>query len=211
MSFWHHRWETQQIGWHREIYNDLLTKHWDSIGAPDGGKVLVPLCGKSLDMMWFASEGYTVIGSEMVNQAIQTFFAENGLRPKITKDGNHVQHTCELFTIFEGNFFDIEEDTIQADSWYDRAAMIAIPPERREDYVEQLRNLTKENAVGLLITFAYPPEEMDGPPFALHDEDVHRLFSEGFEVQCLETMDLTDEKDRGLSQVTSSVFSIKRV
>ena len=50
MTFWHNRWKTQQIGWHRAAYNDLLTKHWDSIGAPDKGEVLVPLCGKSLDM-----------------------------------------------------------------------------------------------------------------------------------------------------------------
>ncbi|MDP6200060.1 MAG: thiopurine S-methyltransferase [Candidatus Poseidonia sp.] len=211
MSFWHNRWETQQIGWHREVHNDLLTKHWDGIGASDGSNVLVPLCGKTLDMQWFAEQGHAVVGSEMVHQAIETFFDEHGLVPRCTKVGSHVHHVSQPYTILEGDFFEISEEAVQADTWYDRAAMIAIPPDLREAYVEQLCKLTKEDAVGLLITFAYPPEEMDGPPFALHDEDVRRLFSEGFEVQCLETMDLTDEKDRGLSQVTSSVFRIKRV
>jgi len=51
---------------------------------------------------------------------------------------------------------------------------------------------------------------MDGPPFALHDEDVLRFFADGFEVECLEKIDLEDEKDRGLSNVTSTVFKITR-
>ena len=89
--------------------------------------------------------------------------------------------------------------------------MIAIPPTKREAYVEQIRQFTKPNAAGLLITFAYPKEEMEGPPFSLTDNDVEELFSDGFELECLEQLDLTDEKDRGLSQVTSSVFRIRRV
>ena len=78
MTFWHNRWKTQQIGWHRAAYNDLLTKHWDSIGAPDKGEVLVPLCGKSLDMLWLADRGYTVTGLEMVEEAINAFVSRRG-------------------------------------------------------------------------------------------------------------------------------------
>ena len=88
--------------------------------------------------------------------------------------------------------------------------MVALPNSFREDYVKQIYNQTKLGAVGLLITFAYPQEQMDGPPFALHDEDVFRFFSNGFEVECLEKIDLEDEKDRGLSKVTSTVFKITR-
>ena len=52
---------------------------------------------------------------------------------------------------------------------------------------------------------------MAGPPFALHDENVFNLFSDGFTVECLETMSLDDDKDRGLSSVKSSVFKITRL
>ena len=79
MEYWHNRWDKEQTGWHRAIYNDLLLKHWPSINAPSGGEVLVPLCGKSLDMLWLAKEGYTVVGLEMVQQAVEIFFAENQL------------------------------------------------------------------------------------------------------------------------------------
>ena len=211
MGFWQNRWQSQQIGWHRAEYNDLMVKHWPSLNVPDGGEVLVPLCGKSLDMLWLAEQGYSVVGLDMVEQAVQTFFEENELEIVSTKTGKHVRHSSPPFTIFQGDFFQLKEGTVNADAWYDRAAMIAIPLASRKAYVDQLRKQTKPNAVGLLITFAYPQKEMEGPPFALHDEHVFELFSNGFEVECLENIDLGDEKERGLTSVTSSVFRIKRL
>ena len=211
MGFWQNRWQSQQIGWHRAEYNDLMVKHWRSLNVPDGGEVLVPLCGKSLDMLWLAEQGYSVVGLDMVEQAVQTFFEENELEIVSTKTGKHVRHSSPPFTIFQGDFFQLKEGTVNADAWYDRAAMIAIPLASRKAYVDQIRKQTKPNAVGLLITFAYPQKEMEGPPFALHDEHVFELFSNGFEVECLENIDLGDEKERGLTSVTSSVFRIKRL
>lgn len=210
MTFWHNRWKTHQIGWHRAAYNDLLTKHWDSIGAPEAGEILVPLCGKSLDMLWLADQGYTVAGLEMVEEAIDAFVSENRLDVNSERVGDHIKHSSHPFTVFQGDFFKLPEGTVLADAWYDRAAMIAVPIESRSAYVDQIRKLTKPDAVGLLITFAYPQEEMDGPPFALHDDHVVALFSDGFDVERLEHLDLGDEKDRGLSSVTSSVFKITR-
>ena len=211
MEFWHNRWHTQQIGWHRAVYNDMLLKHWPSINADEGSQVIVPLCGKSLDMLWLAEQGYSVIGLEMVEEAVKTFFEENTLPYVTEKSANHNKYTSQNFTIYQGNVFNLEAGTLNADAWYDRAAMIAIDPSMRQAYVEQIRNQTKSGAVGLLITFAYPQEQMAGPPFALHDEHVFDLFSDGFEVECLETVSLDDDKDRGLSGVKSSVFKITRV
>ena len=210
MEYWHNRWFTEQTGWHRDIFNDLLIKHWPSINAPSGGQVMVPLCGKSLDMIWLAKQGYNVVGLEMVEQAVQAFFDENKLETNLTELENHIKHTSSPFTIFQGDFFDLDAGVVQADAWYDRAAMVALPNSLREDYVKQIYNQTKLGAVGLLITYAYPQEQMDGPPFALHDEDVLHFFADGFEVECLEKIDLEDEKDRGLSKVTSTVFKITR-
>jgi len=89
--------------------------------------------------------------------------------------------------------------------------MVAIDPSTRAAYVNQIRKQTKQGAVGLLITFAYPQEQMQGPPFALHDDEVRSLFSDGFELECLEKIDLDGEKDRGLTKETSSVFKITRI
>ena len=211
MEFWHNRWQSQNIGWHREIYNDLLLKHWPNIDAIDAGNVLVPLCGKSLDMLWLADQGYTIVGLEMVQQAVEIFFSENQLEFDMIEIGKHKKFSSHPFTIFQGDFFDLDIGVIQADSWYDRAALIAIDPSKRENYVDQIRKQTKSGAVGLLITFAYPQEQMQGPPYALHDDDVTLLFSDGFELECLEKIDLEDDKDRNLTNVSSSIFKIRRV
>ena len=210
MTFWHDRWKNQLTGWHRAEYNDLMVKHWHSLNAPEGSEVLVPLCGKSLDMLWLAEQGFSVVGMDMVEQAVQTFFTENQLSLESTQFGKLIKHYSPPFTIFQGDVFDLEAGTLQAVAWYDRAAMIAIPPSTREAYVQQIRQQTRPGAVGLLITLTYPPEEKNGPPFSLSDEDVFGLFSQGFEVERLEILDVSDEKDRGVSCVTSSVFKITR-
>jgi thiopurine S-methyltransferase len=210
MEFWHNRWMSQQTGWHRAEFNDLLVKHWSTIGATAQGEVLVPLCGKSLDMVWLAEQGHTVVGLDMVKQAIETFFEEQGLEVESTEHDHHTRHVHPPFTLLHGNVLEIKPKTVQADAWYDRAAMIALPVESREAYVAQLRQQTKPGAVGLLITFAYPQEQMQGPPFSLQDEHVFELFSEGFDVECLETRELEDEKERGLSSLSTSVFKIQK-
>lgn len=211
MGFWHNRWATQQTGWHKADFNELLVKYWPSLNTPNGCDVLVPLCGKSRDMLWLANQGHSVIGLEMVEQAITTFFSENKLNYIIEEKTTHKIYTSKPFTIYHGNVFDIESRALKVDAWYDRAAMIAIEPSNRGTYVEQIRSHTKPGAVGLLITFAYPQEEMEGPPYSLDDNQVTELFSNGFKVECLENIQLDDDKDRGLSFVTSSVFKLIRI
>ncbi|MBR95856.1 MAG: thiopurine S-methyltransferase [Euryarchaeota archaeon] len=210
MEYWHNRWDKQLTGWHREVFNDLLEKHWSNINPPKDGEVLVPLCGKSLDMIWLAKQGYKVVGLELVQQAIEIFFQENKLEYSSIKADMHTKYSSPPFTIYQGDIFDLQSGMVQADAWYDRAAMVALPNSVRQQYVKQIYNQTKPGAVGLLITFSYPEKQMEGPPFSLPDRAVMDYFSNGFEVECLEKIDLEDEKDRGLSNVTSTVFKITR-
>ena len=211
MTLWHERWVTEQIGWHRPVYNDMMVKHWASIDAKPNGTVLVPLCGKSLDMVWLAERGHNVIGLEMVELAVETFFQERNLTPEKATSQQHTTYRSGPYTVYQGDALALEANTLQADAWYDRAAMIALPATARDGYVQQLRDQTSPGAVGLLITYAYPQEEMEGPPFSLPDEEVYRLFSNGFTVERLENMQLEDERGRGLSAISSSVFKIQRI
>ena len=211
MTLWHERWVTEQIGWHRPVYNDMMVKHWASIDAKPNGTVLVPLCGKSLDMVWLAERGHDVIGLEMVELAVETFFREQNLTPEKATGQQHTTYRSGPYTVYHGDALTLEANTLHADAWYDRAAMIALPATARDGYVQQLRDQTSPGAVGLLITYAYPQEEMEGPPFSLPDEEVYRLFSDGFTVERLENMQLEDERGRGLSAISSSVFKIQRI
>ena len=188
----------------------MMVEHWSAIGAPEGCEVLVPLCGKTLDMHWLAEQGHGVVGLELVEQAVEAFFDEAGL-PPTAPNRTTICATAAGRSPCSKAMRSGLPGTVQAEAWYDRAAMIALPDEMRTAYVEQLRQQTKPGAVGLLITFAYPQEEMSGPPFALLDEDVHRHFADGFEVERLAKTDLEDEKGRGVSWITSSVYKLTRV
>ena len=211
MEFWENRWKNNQTGWHREVYNEMLVKHWPSLKIDTECGVLVPLCGKSLDMRWLAEQGHSIVGLELVEDAVHAFFQEHELGAKQIHLHEHVRHSSPPYSILQGDVFAVNSDMVQAEAWYDRAAMIALPVSKRQEYVEQLRKLTTSDACGLLVTFAYPQEQMEGPPFALHDDDVIRLFADGFNVERLETVQLEDEKDRGLSDVYSSVFKIQKL
>ena len=49
-------------------------------GVPDGTcSVFVPLCGKSLDMVWLLEQGFSVTGCEISELAVQQFFTENSI------------------------------------------------------------------------------------------------------------------------------------
>ena len=52
---------------------------------------------------------------------------------------------------------------------------------------------------------------MQGPPFDLNDDTVRDLFSDGFELELLEKIFLEDEKERGLTNISSSVFKIVKI
>jgi len=189
----------------------MLVNHWPSLKIDNECRVLVPLCGKSLDMRWLAEQGHSIVGLELVEEAVHAFFQEHELDAKQIHLHEHVRHSSPPYTIIQGDVFAVKSEMVQANAWYDRAAMIALPISRRQEYVNKIRQLTSSGACGLLITFAYPQEQMEGPPYALHDDDVIRLFARGFSVERLETARLEDEKDRGLSDVYSSVFKIQRL
>ena len=45
----------------------------------DGLSVFVPLCGKTLDMVWLCQQGHTVVGCELSEIAALDFFKENSI------------------------------------------------------------------------------------------------------------------------------------
>ncbi|MNP32022.1 Thiopurine S-methyltransferase [compost metagenome] len=54
-QFWQARWAENQIGFHQRETNPYLERYWSQLQLPTGCQVLVPLCGKTLDMLWKTS------------------------------------------------------------------------------------------------------------------------------------------------------------
>ena len=210
-EFWHERWQRGEIGWHLPEINLHLQEHWPRFGA--GGRVLVPLCGKSLDLLWLAGEGHRVIGVEISPVAVEAFFRDNGLTPVVSDEPPFRRYRVDEIEILSGNFFDVRPVHVgEPAAVYDRASLIALPPELRSRYVEHLTALLHPATQVLLITLDYDQGEMAGPPFSVGDAEVRALFDSRFTVRQLAEQDILDEspgfRDRGLTALLERVYAL---
>lgn len=171
-DFWHQRWQTQQIGFHKSEVNPFLLAHFQALRLPTGTRVFVPLCGKSLDISWLLAHGFQVVGVELSQLAVDALFTELGLTPEITISGSLSRYYAENIEIFQGDFFELSHQQLgHVDATYDRAALIALPTEMRKQYCQHLMNIT-QTAPQLLISLAYDQSLIAGPPFSVNAAEV---------------------------------------
>ncbi|UOB25651.1 thiopurine S-methyltransferase [Pseudomonas orientalis] len=193
-EFWRDRWARNQIGFHLPEVNPYLQRYWSQLGVAGGAKVLVPLCGKSLDLVWLASQGYHVMGVELSEQAVEAFFSEQGLAPQISQRGGFKVYQTSLIEVWCGDFFALDAQSVaDCSALYDRAALIALPPLMRAQYTERLNALLGSGAKGLLITLDYDQMRKAGPPFAVSDDEVHVLLGGHWALDRLEEQDIQGE------------------
>lgn len=177
-EFWLERWREGRTHFHQDQVMPLLEKHWTALQVPKGEQVLVPLCGKSLDMIWLASQGYRVLGVELSPLAVEQFFKDHGLNPDISESPLGRHFVADRIEIICGDIFDLDAETLAGCCGvYDRAALIALPVDMRPAYASHVYGQLPHGCSGLLITLDYPQEQMDGPPFSVPDDEVRSLFA----------------------------------
>jgi thiopurine S-methyltransferase len=214
-EFWHERWQKHEIAFHQGAANDLLKAHWARIGVPAGAEVFVPLSGKSLDMVWLAGRGHRVIGAELSEIAVDEFFASEGFAPKSRKEGSFVVKSAGPYELWCGDIFEMPAAaTARVGGVYDRAALIAFPPEMQKRYADKLLALAPAAAPMLLVTLDYDPARMQGPPFATPRAAVDRLFGDACEITELARRSVIDEsprfRERGLAALDEYAYRLRR-
>jgi len=214
-QFWHERWQQGQIGFHQPDYHPALLREWPTLGVAAGGRVFVPLCGRSLDMAWLAQRGHGVVGIELSPIAIEEFFKHESLTPAVSASGTLARHTAGPYELLCGDFFELTAEALgPVAGWYDRAAVIALPPALRRRYAAHLAALLPSGARGLLVTLDYVQSEMDGPPFSVTHEEVAELFTADFTIELVERKDCLPDnprfRERGLSAFYESIFRMTR-
>ena len=214
-DFWHERWRLGQIGFHQPDHHPALAHWWHHLGIASGGRVLVPLCGRSLDMVWLAQRGHPVIGVELSPIAAAGFFEHESLKPQRTAAGSFARLSAGHYVILEGDFFELTASTLgEVAGWYDRAALIALPDAMRLRYAELLGRLLPAGTRGLLVTHEYDQARMAGPPFSVPVDEVRDLFGDAFDVELLERHETiaTNPKfaERGLDSFHEAVFRLAR-
>ena len=210
-EFWLERWERKEIGFHQEEINPYLCQYWKELHHARAGEVFVPLCGKSRDMLWLHRQGQPVLGVELSAIAVQAFFEENGHIPHRSIAGKFDSYEADGIRILCGDFFDLSKDDLaKVSAVYDRASLIALPPEMRERYALHLVGILPSATQILLITYDYPQPEMPGPPFAVSTGEVEALYRGHAEVRLLAQIDALPQnqrlQQRGVSRLQENVF-----
>lgn len=210
-EFWIKAWEEGRTGFHQSQYNDLLLRWFPKLSPVAGQKVLVPLCGKSKDMLWLLKQDLEVHGIELYEEAVKAFFSENGLpAPEVKEVQNFTDYTLPQLTISCGDFFRFPAlETF--DFIYDRASLVALPDSMRPAYVDVLHRALKPGGGYLLLTFTYNDGELEGPPFSITDADVQRLYSGRFSIEKVETALPAAENTRLAGKsIRQNVYLLKR-
>lgn len=212
-DFWLECWRRGQTGFHQTRVTPLLQKHWASLRVPKAGRVLVPLAGKSLDVAWLAEHGHDVLAVELSPIAVQQFFNDHGLKPEIEHTPEGILHRAGNIQYLCGDVFGLQAETLATiQGCYDRAALVALTPELRKRYVAHIYQRLPEGCRGLLLTLDYPPDEMEGPPFAVPPTEVQQQLGDRWLVEPLETQDFLAEapqfRARGLTRMSTSAYRL---
>ncbi len=209
-SFWLERWQSHQLGWHRQDVNPLLCAHWSSLGLEPSAKVFVPLCGKTLDMWHLAEQGHEVLGCELSGIAAKEFFTEAGIVRAHRQAGHFVRHQGGGVTLLEGDLFHLDSALLAGvEGVFDRGALVALPSEMRIRYVAHVMRVLPCSAQTLLISLEYDQSRIGGPPFSVAAEEVHELYDDTYQVELLYSEDTEEIPPRfaeaGLGDQSSPV------
>jgi thiopurine S-methyltransferase len=194
-QFWLEKWQKKEIGFHRDDFNPNLKENFPRLELSSGSHILVPLCGKSLDLLWLKEQGHKVTGVELSPLAVSSFFHECNLEYSITQPRKMTKYTSKdgQLTIIQADFLQLNQgDLDPIDAIYDRAAMIALPQQMRQDYFNKLKQIMPKKGQSLLITLEYKQEQVDGPPFSVGETEIRAHLSPDFMVELIEDVITTD-------------------
>ncbi len=207
LDTWINRWREGRIGWHEADGSALLRRHWPRLVR--GSRVLVPFCGKSVDLLWLAAQGLEVTGVEISDIAAMAFFAENDLDYAVDSDNGKTLFTASSapIRIWCGDYFEFEDAPFQ--SLYDRGALVAVAPEDRARYVAKTNSLLEPDAFRLVITLHYDQTVVSGPPFSIDEQELLGYWPELECVQSRNDVDTGSPKFRaaGLEEVIERVWT----
>jgi thiopurine S-methyltransferase len=209
-DFWHGRWARNDIhGFHGPLPNALLVAHFPTLAVPAGGRVFVPLCGKTRDIHWLLAQGHRVVGAELSELAVRQLFSEVGFEPAVHQLGELSRYSGPGIDILVGDIFQVTRDLIgPVDAIYDRAALVALPESMRARYAEHVQAIT-DAVPQLLLCFVYDQTALAGPPFAIGDGEVQRHYASRYRPELLASEEMPDGL-KGLRPVFENVWLLKR-
>lgn len=210
-QFWIGSWERGGTctSFHRPEVHPYVMSHCPPASLA-GKRVLVPLCGKSVDMLWFREHAAHVVGVELSGIAIDQFLAEN--RIAAARHGDRFE--AERLTLLRRDLFDLDPAELGTfDLVYDRAALVALPLGMRLRYVAAIDALTHAGSTQLVNTLEYGPD-LGQPPFSVAPADMADYYAGRWSIEHLEGPLLPDHrmvKKFDLAYLIEHAFKLTRI
>ena len=215
-EFWLNVWENQQLPFHMAQVNPFLMKFWPQMGLEAGDPVFVPLCGKTLDMVWLAEQKHPVMGVELSPIAAEDFYTENNIEATLSAENKFTVWSGGDVEIKVGDFFDLTAKDLQdTKAVYDRASIVALPPVMRQDYAKHLSRILAVDTKILMLTFEYDQDIVEGPPHSVSHTEIRHLFESNFIINKLDSRDLINKakgmQAAGLSSFVQHTFLLEKI
>ncbi len=190
-TFWLRRWESGDIGFHKEEPHHYLQRFYAALDLKPGDQCFVPLCGKSHDLAWLHGRDLKATGIELSRLAVDAFISENRLNGEWTTSAGMPCYLDRSYKLYCGDFFMLTaSDLGDVHAAYDRGSLVALPPALRDRYAVHLAGLMPIGSRVLLISYDYDQNETHGPPFSVPCVEVSGLFEDWFELELLAEEDI---------------------
>jgi thiopurine S-methyltransferase len=215
-AFWQDRWRLAQTAFHQSSVDRYLSAYWPTLNPSANSTVFVPLCGKSLDLLWLRDRGHSVVGVELSAVALESFCLEHGIPARRRVLADFDMYEADNLRLLRGDFFKLTRPQLGAARFiYDRAALISWTPSLRVPYVEHMRELSTSGAQTLMITLEYRQDKMKGPPFSVTGDDVRHLYAADHAIEELARRDILELeprfKARGLTDLHEVCYRLVRL
>lgn len=214
-EFWQKKWQSNQLGFNQNKPNPMLIEYLPTLNLAQGSRIFVPLCGKSIDMLWLAEQQFEVVGVELVETAVAEFFTENNISASVHPHESEPnlkyyqgRYNNSDIIIWVGDIFLLNQQDIGAvDAIYDRAALVALPDDGTNDslrvrYAQQLIKLAPK-AQQLLLSFGLSGVDeteyanYSGPPFLIPTQRIHDYYQHAYQLVLLESYETQKVNNEG--------------
>jgi len=170
LEFWSQVWEEGSIRFHQPNYNSEMVKYFNDIDLK-GKSVLIPLAGKTKDILFFLEKGAHVTAIEFCEPAVVSFFEENNLPYK--KHGH--SFFADNLTFHAMDFFNFITET-PFDVLYDRASQVVFNTTERPGYYQHIAKLINPQTILLLFSIDHDGSFEYGPPHKIPKTEIFEAY-----------------------------------
>ncbi|MEN9722040.1 MAG: hypothetical protein RJB38_26, partial [Pseudomonadota bacterium] len=144
-------------------------------------------------------------GVELSELAVRAFFEEAGLEASVSSEGPYQVFRVGPYSIWVGDFFQMTAEHLgPIDAIYDRAALIALPQNLRDQYAKTVLMLVRQCARPgfemVQIALERVPHDEQGPPHSVTEHEVRRLYESDFQVTLLSRETLEQKADQSIRE-----------